>query len=471
MKMERGAIITSGAKPWQIIQQGMDGTAEIRLAGRFGSVRLPESPPFRFIEDTCEGAKVFARIVLEDSGEAAADWQLCDILPERGWETVFPRIPAGGLYRIETRMEYSGWNGYSVTRGDMVHHIGVGDIFAVCGQSNACGRAKTPIMDPPDLGVHVLRPSGQWDLATHPLGETTGAVHTGHFENHNPGHSPFLHMGKRLKKALGHPIGIVMLAHGGTPLSWWNPDENGTLADNMIQILLDEGISPRAAIWYQGEAECYENGAETYAERFESFAMHVRKGLRMPELPFVAVQLNRCLNGDDIGLDRSWGLVRQAQAALAHYMKGVCVVPANDLPMFDFAHLAPEGNLRLGERLADALLGSVHGRGEHWRAPEARSAERVSPAKIRLSFRNVMVKLDVFSLPPSTLPIECEDADGFAPLVAYEIEHDSLLLEFARPIGEGAVLHGAWRMHPGIAIPQDLGRSPMLSFYGLPVNG
>ena len=112
-------------------------------------------------------------------------------------------------------MEYQGWDGLSSTRGDMIHNIGVGDVFVVAGQSNAAGRAKNPVEDAPELGVHLLRDSGVWDLATHPLGETTGSVHQGHFENHNPGHTPWLHFAKLLKRELGYPIGIVMSAYGG----------------------------------------------------------------------------------------------------------------------------------------------------------------------------------------------------------------------------------------------------------------
>ncbi|MEZ4628259.1 MAG: sialate O-acetylesterase [Eubacteriales bacterium] len=79
-------------------------------------------------------------------------------------------------------MEYEGWDGLSTTRGDMVHHVGVGDVFVIAGQSNAAGRAKDPIEDAPEIGVSLLRDSGKWDLAAHPLGETTGSVHLGHFE-------------------------------------------------------------------------------------------------------------------------------------------------------------------------------------------------------------------------------------------------------------------------------------------------
>ena len=43
-------------------------------------------------------------------------------------------------------------------------------------------------------------------------------------------------------------------------------------------------------------------------------------------------------------------------------------------------------------------------------------------------------------------------------------------LTFPRPLGEGAVVHGAWRCDPGPCIPCDCMRMPMLAFYGLPIS-
>ncbi|MDR1440095.1 MAG: sialate O-acetylesterase [Clostridiales bacterium] len=465
-----GALIDRGAEQWQIFQRGEGGTAAIWLEGSYVVTRLSPDVPVRFGDPGAGGVKVFARAVQEDSGAEAVPWQACALLPGRRWETVLRAVPTGGPYRLETRMEYDGWDGLSVTRGDMIHHVGVGDVFVVAGQSNACGRALTPICDPPELGVHMYRYSGRWDLAAHPLDEATGAVYFGNYSNHNPGHSPFLHMAKLLRRALGCPIGLVMAPYGGSPLSWWNPDENGALADNMLRMLRGAGVTPRAMLWYQGEAEGYVGGAPDYLERFSAFAAHVRERLGQPELPVFTAQLNRCLNEISEPLDRAWGQVRQAQRAAAERVPGVFVVPANDLPLYDAAHLAPEGNLRLGERFAAALLGALHGRGADWRAPEPKRAVRVSPCRVRLEFAHVRNRLDAFGAPAALLPIEAEDADGFVPLAAYAAERDALVLDFARPPAPGAVLHGAWRMNPGAAIPQDLGRMPMLSFYGLPIE-
>ena len=262
--MQYGVTITGGVSPWQIFQQDANGVAAIHLTGVCHRIRLSQELPLTFTPIESGHVTVKARVALESSGENIIPWTVCSVTDDSAWEITFPAVPAGGSYRIETYMEYDGWDGLSCTRGDMVHNVGVGDVFVVAGQSNAAGRAKDPVDDPPEIGVHLLRNSGKWDLATHPLGDTTASVHTGHFENHNPGHTPWLHFAKILKRELGYPIGIVMSAYGGAPLRWWNPEENGALTKNMLEQLNEYDLHPKAMLWYQGEAEGFENSAETY---------------------------------------------------------------------------------------------------------------------------------------------------------------------------------------------------------------
>ena len=249
-ELKKGVVIERGASPWQIFQQNEQGFAVIRLSGTAHRVRQSFELPLEFSAVPEGSITVKARIALESSGESVCPWTVCRTDADGRWSVTFDRVPAGGLYRVETYMEYQGWDGLSSTRGDMIHNIGVGDVFVVAGQSNAAGRAKNPVEDAPELGVHLLRDSGVWDLATHPLGETTGSVHQGHFENHNPGHTPWLHFAKLLKRELGYPIGIVMSAYGGAPLRWWNPEENGSLYFNMLEQLADHELHPKAMLWY-----------------------------------------------------------------------------------------------------------------------------------------------------------------------------------------------------------------------------
>ena len=397
-------------------------------------------------------------------------WTLCNVQNDAQWDVTFAEVPAGGPYRIETYMDYEGWDGLSCTRGDMVHHIGVGDVFVIAGQSNAAGRAKDPVEDPPEIGVHLLRDSGKWDLAAHPLGETTGSVHLGHFENHNPGHTPWLHFAKILKRTLGYPIGLVMCAYGGSPLRWWNPAENGALTKNMLEMLADYDLHPKAMLWYQGEAEGFENSAETYFDRFSAFVASVRSALGQPELPVITFQLNRQFCECGLELDRQWGIVRQAQADAMRRLKNVWTLVTQDVAMFDFIHNAASGNLVLGERAAKCALTTLYGKQRDWKAPEVTKAVLTAPDTVELFFDRIYNWINPFDPPASLLPFEAEDEAGFSKPVSYETRTETLVLRFDRPLGKDAVLHGAWRSNPGQIVPWDCMRFPVMAFYGLKVT-
>ncbi len=466
--MQFGVTIASGAQPWQIFQQGADGTAAIHLKGRCHRVRLSQELPltFRTMEDR-RLTVVKARVALEATGEDIVPWTMCDFAGE-GWEITFPHVPAGGPYRIETYMEYEGWDGLSCTRGDMIHQIGVGDIYVIAGQSNAAGRAKGPVEDTPDLGVHVLRSSGQWDLATHPLGDTTGALYTGHYENHNPGHSPWLHFAKRLSRELGYPIGLVPCAYGGAPLRWWNPDENGALLRNMLAMLGE--IRPKAVLWIQGEAEGFENSADTYLARFERFVAAAREALQAPRLPFVTVQINRCMTESNERLDRQWGIVREAQRKAWHTMDNVLLVPSQDVALYDFIHNSAQGNLVIGERCARAVLAELFGKPYDWMAPEIESAVRKAPDTVEIRFSRIRNWINPYDVPGERLPIDAEDDHGLIRPLSYSVGSDSLTVVFERSLGPNARLHGMWRMDSGACIPCDCMRLPILSWYDFPVE-
>ncbi len=464
-----GVTVDSGARPWQIFQQGADGKASVCLKGRCSRIRLSQELPLSFeAMDAHAVTAVRARVALEATGEDIIPWTDCDV-SGTDWQVTLRDVPAGGPYRIETYMEYEGWDGLSCTRGDMVHMIGVGDVYVIAGQSNAAGRAKAPVEDVPDLRVHVLRPSGRWDLASHPLGETTGAVHTGNYENHNPGHSPWLRFAKRMADELGYPIGLVPCAYGGAPLRWWDRADNGALTENMLAMLKEYALKPRAVLWIQGEAEPFEDSAETYYERFARFVGDIRDLLDAPHLPFVTVQINRCTLPANEKMDRQWGMVRQAQARAWHEMEDVLLVPSTDVSLYDFIHDSAQGNLIIGDRCARAMLTAYFSRHYDWEAPEIESAARTAEDTVRIRFDRIRNWLNPYDVEASRLPIDAEDENGLVRPASYTVGRDDITVVFARPLGQKAVLHGMWRMDPG-HIPCDCMRLPVLSWYGFPIT-
>ena len=212
----------------------------------------------------------------------------------------------------------------------------------------------------------------------------------------------------------------------------------------VLELLEADGLRPRGLLWYQGEAEGYEKAADTYLERFARFVRRLREDLESPGLPVLTAQLNRCMTPCDTDLDRQWGMVRQAQREAARRLENVWVVPAIDLPLYDFLHNSAQGNLVLGVRMA--------------------------PERVPRRVQRVCNWLNPFDVAPALLPFEAEDGEGLVRPSACQTRRDTMELTFPRPLGEGAVVHGAWRCDPGPCIPCDCMRMPMLAFYGLPIS-
>ncbi len=244
---QTGAVIEQGPCDWQVLQQDASGAAEFQLEGRWSH----EEP-----------GSVQVRLVREDTAApvtAALDWQPAETFPDGHWHATVRDIPAGGLYRLETRFNpESTPQGEWSPRGDMRHFLGVGDLWVIAGQSNAAGYGRGPYDDPPQLGVHLFRNSETWSLAAHPMNESTDTRHPVTRENGNPGHSPWLHFGRLLQRELGHPIGLVQTALGGSPLSMWLPDGRGEapLFENLVRCVERVGGRVRGILWYQGESDC-----------------------------------------------------------------------------------------------------------------------------------------------------------------------------------------------------------------------
>lgn len=444
-----GALIEDGASDWQIFQRNATGTGEINLRGRW----LHPEP-----------GHVEVRLVGEATGATVRDWQRAETRPDGTWSVQIVGIPAGGLYRLETRYRPQNWlDGEWAPRGDMRHFLGVGDLWVIAGQSNCAGYGRGPYNDPPTLGVHLFRNSETWALATHPMNESTGIRPGRPLEDANPGHSPCLHFGRLLQQALGCPIGLVQTALGGSPLSRWNPTEPGEsdLCEHMLRCVAAVGGKVAGILWYQGESETGNLAtATTSGDRFIAAVQAWRKQLQAPALPVLTVQLNRLYNATDPNADRAWSLVREAQRRVPQRLPGVTVVPSLDLPLCDLVHTSAAGNLLLGERLARAALGGPS-------APDIQSARRTATG-IELRFAPVTSRID--NMDQTAKPFRVEDAEGEVPIrqVVYP-KNDTVQLVLERPLAGNAVVHAGYGANPPL-MPMDMERQlPVLAFSGLPV--
>lgn len=456
MTENTGALIDQGPSDWQIIQQDASGHGALALKGRW----VHPDP-----------GRVEVRLVREDTGVAVCDWQPALTNPDHTWSAQIAQISAGGLYRLETRLNHQGnLAGEWSVRGDSRHFLGVGDLWLIAGQSNSAGYGRGPYHDPPELGVHLFRNSEQWALATHPMNDATDTRHPVNREATNPGHSPYLHFGRILLQELGHPIGLVQTALGGSPLSAWNPAQGqAALCENMIQCAAKVGGRVRGVLWYQGESDTGTDAdATSYAQRFSQALTAWRQALGDPQLPALTVQLNRVFQVADEGSHRRWTQVREAQRQVARTDRRVAVVPALDLPLSDLIHISPAGNLLLGERLARAALGLVYGRPIEYRAPDLQSARRVDAQTIELHFAPVTSRMDSIDLTSHSFRVE--DAEGEVPVAQVVFSQDARIqLVLDRPLSGKAQVHGGWGYDPA-TVPADMERfMPMLGFYGVEV--
>lgn len=467
--MQLGAIIEQGPADWTILQQ-TDGGADIRLSGSWHHPEPAGHPT------------VYIRLVREDSNTVVVPWRACEQEGDQArWTAVIPRVPAGGLYRIETCLNVNRQPIEWSVRGDMVHHIGVGDLFVVAGQSNASGFGRDAIYDPPELGVHVLRNRGTWDLASHPLNESTRTAHIDNREGSNGGHSPYLSFARLLKRELGYPIGLISAAAGGSRLGEWEPDEQGVLYRNLLRIVgqLEQPFRIRGVLWYQGCSDASLKLGSDYLARFSRMVAELRREIGQPGLPILTVQLNRLTERADADADRSWGRVREAQRQAARVLSDVYVVPSTDCGLSDAIHNSSLSNLRLGERLGRLALRELYGRpaAAYVHAPQIVRATREAGRRVRLLFEHVHDRLEMQDTGiyeaggVSPFPFRVEDERGTVPIAGFVHGPDGAVeLELERDPAGQARVHGCFEQNPAAFVPFDLdSHLPMLSFYDVPI--
>jgi len=458
-----GASLTTGPSDWQIIQRDADGWGQLALAGRW----VCEEP-----------GRVEVRLVEQDTGTALSqrlDWApAAETRPDGTWAATLSQIPSGGLYRLETRFRRTAnVQGEWADRGDTRHCLGVGDLWVITGQSNSSGSGRGPAYDPPELGVHLYRNSMRWALATHPLNDSTDTRHPVNREAANAGHAPYLHFARLLKRALGYPMGLVQTSRGGSYLHEWNPTDpapSGGLFRNMVECVQAVGGRVRGLVWYQGEAEGSERSGALYLARFTRALAAWRDALGQPDLPVLTVQLNRHFTPVESDLARSWSLVREAQRQAARSLRGVSVVPTFDLPLSDFIHNSPAGNMLLGERLARAALGAVYGQPVDYRAPDLQIAMAAPDGRqIDLIFAPVTSRMD--NVDPLANAFQVEDSLG--PVAVSQMVYPGgalVRLVLARALAGPTVVHGGAGLTP-TSVPMDMERFiPMLGFYDVPVT-
>lgn len=482
-----GVKISQGPADWQILQRRLDNRAEAPLAGTWMD------------PDSRKGV-VEARVVDEVFQQPVAghlDWQDVDTNPDHTWRHVLVDIPAGGPYRIETRLRIDGDNWRLA--GDQIHHVGVGDLWIIAGDDNALGFGLGMAEDPVEFGVHVFRRNENWALASHPLHDATGIRNSRFFASGAAGHSPWLAFGRLLFQETGLPIGIIPAAHEGLPLEAWQ-GKNKTAAtpafDNLLALvktatsfrdysafsLLDGGplFLPKpdhppgvvaGMVWFHGNADAKREGAAAkYGAVFAQFVEKLRAALEAPGLPIILCQLNRVIGVTRPTESALWGKIREAQRAAAYDIANLAVIPTLDAGLSDGIHNSAQGNVVIGQRAGRAALGMVYGKTWPWKAPDFQRASFVEGQRNRvlLEFAEVSGELKPIATEISSLAFG--DAAGGAPIRKVQlVRPNKILATLNRELGECPTVSFCANHNPPLSL-LDNNNCPPLAFHNVAIE-
>jgi sialate O-acetylesterase len=466
-----GITLTKAPEDWEILQQE-DGYARVSLEGYY--IIHPAA-----LEVGVESALPIIRVVNEKDNSVVIPWTQGEITEEKedfsGKFTIELIIPEGGLYRIDTGVETKSTtpNLTWVYRGDCVLHIGVGNLFIIAGQSNAAGYSRDYIEDAPHMCVHLFRNRRKWDIASHPMNESTDAGSPANEEMGIPGPSPYLSFAKNLYQYTGIPVGLIQTALGGSPISSWKPG-TGDLYQNMLVRLNDTGKKYAGLLWYQGCSDTEPENARNYLTNFTEFVTGIRNELTY-DIPIFTFQLNRQINGLH---DEGWGMVREAQRRAVEELKGVYVLSTTNCSLCDGIHNTAQANVVLGEKLAKQYI-SVIKDTEIFAAPDLREAllltkEELDTLKLeglwlRLEYRNVKNCFLVFSANGAESGFTLSDSEGrieIKTIRSTRQDKNMVYLEIERLPRGDTYLSFAWEADPvNHPLIDEVTCLPPLSFY------
>lgn len=453
-------MIMHGPAQWQVLQQE-NGYADFIIDGIYCVTDLQASD-----------FQLMARIVDENDGSQAVYWTRCERLNEENahgeWLMHFRSIKAGGPYRIETgiALKSNRWSTEFMLRGDIIHHVGIGNLIVVAGQSNSAGFGRETVPDPPEYGVSVLQVSGQWNLAAHPLCDATDGTASEHADILNVGHSPWLSLAKSIKRNTNMPVGIIPLGLNGSSIDDWDR-QKGYLYHNMRNMIRRSGNKLSMFIWYQGCTEANSNHYDSYFEKLSQFITALQAEENYTDYPIVVVQINRITTKDDTHI-AGWRKVRDAQRRVADTFTHVFCIPTYDIGMIsDDVHNNSYANLAIASRVFDCLR-SVYDNSYQMLPPSIEKAEisKDNERIAKLLVRNVIGVLEIRKYKGEKYPfvIERETGEEIPIKQAYINSQNEIIIEAMEALHQCYVSYVPQVIFEGNHIYDCSSRLPLIAF-------
>lgn len=453
-----GVTIEQGPMDWQIIPRDGNNVGSVTIRGTWRTLDADFSIQGRIVDErtqmpvTCD-----------------LDWRDAEMDPANARFTLtLDSIPAGGLYRLETRLRRPTAPDRRAMRGDCIHHLGVGDLYVIAGQSNASGTGKGAVTDGPQLGVHLFANDERWKLATHPIEDATGTHHPITITSVFHGHSPWLAFGKHVYARTGIPVGLIPTALGGSPISQWITDsgEPGCLSENLMDMVTKAGGRVAGVLWHQGESDAVPEAIDLYARRFEKWVTWLRRALGNSKLPIITGQINGWIYPQQEPC--LWTRMREIQRSLARRIDHVTMAVTIDCPLSDEIHNSAASNVMIGERYGDLALEHIYGHRIQAGFPEPAQIRFTDAGRRGLEIRFINIMGD---WTPGTADgtFRVEDDRGPVPVEKVEIITDNRIrITLGREAKQRVMVHACYGIRPAVGLRDDSGRC--LTPFSLPVK-
>lgn len=214
------------------------------------------------------------------------------------------------------------------------------DVYLLIGQSNMAGRAPfTDAESKPIERCFLLDSSGVWEPASNPLNRYSTIRKDISMQKMNPGYTFVQTM---LAEDESVKIGLVVNARGGSSIEEWaagTPYYQDAL--KRVSEALKTGTL-KGILWHQGEANV--NNPENYIDKLTELVTRFRNDLDMPQLPFVAGQID--------GVDA----INDQIAMLPDRLPYTGYVRSEDLVIFEEWHFDAASVKLMGQRYAEEML-------------------------------------------------------------------------------------------------------------------
>ncbi|MDF7797965.1 sialate O-acetylesterase [Pontiellaceae bacterium B1224] len=265
-------LAISSLQDRQIIQRDLAGQAVLPIEGTFSG----------------DGTEVQARLTALDGNGTDTEWITMDAAPADGTYAGTLDVTEG-WYQLEVRL----LDGSDVVDTVVIEHIGVGDIYITCGQSNAANFGGGSSEAEDDRVSYMGIPSTHWKHAED-LPENPSA-------NSGSRGAPWPFLGDMLSASENVPVGFIVIADGGSEVYEWTVAANDNYPNlkTAVQALGINGF--RAVLWHQGERDNKrDTSTADYVMRLESVIAQSRMDAGW-NIPWLVAQASYV----DLGFDQN----------------------------------------------------------------------------------------------------------------------------------------------------------------------